>query len=69
MAAGAWSGVALLAATIVNANPFRREGFHAQPRHFDPYQLLTDERSDKPKPQIRVRVSQLRHLFDKTTRG
>ena len=40
MAAGAWSAVAVLAATVTNANPFRREGAVAEPRHFDPFQLL-----------------------------
>jgi hypothetical protein len=64
LAAGAWSSVALLAATIVNANPFRKDGFVGEPRHFDPYLLLADQKHRKEQPQLRVRVSQLKQLFD-----
>jgi hypothetical protein len=64
LAAGAWSSVALLAATIVNTNPFRKEGFVAEPRHFDPHVLLADQKHLKQQPQLRVRVSQLKQLFE-----
>ena len=51
MAAGAWSATAVLAATVTNANPFRREGAVAEPRHFDPFQLL----AQRPASQSRSR--------------
>ena len=69
MAAGAWSATALLAATLANTNPFRPEGFQAEPRHFDPFQLLGHGRPPKQEPQLRVRVGQLKHLFEKGTKG
>jgi hypothetical protein len=69
MAAGAWSAAAMVAATIANANPFRKEGVVAEPRHFDPYQLFGEPRRRRQVPQLQVRVSQLKNLFDKTTRG
>jgi hypothetical protein len=69
MAAGAWSGTAVLAATVTNANPFRREGAVAEPRHFDPFQLLAQRPVAKQEPQLRVRVGQLKHLFEKDKRG
>jgi hypothetical protein len=68
MAAGAWSGVAMICSTLVNANPFRDRGHAAEPRHFDPYQLLADRR--KVEPKMRVRVSVLKDVFiDQQQRG
>jgi hypothetical protein len=59
----------MLCATLANTNPFRPEGFHAEPRHFDPFQLLPHGGPPKAEPQLRVRVSQLKHLFDTSARG
>jgi hypothetical protein len=56
-------------ATLANTNPFRPEGFHAEPRHFDPFQLLIHSRPAKQEPQLRVRVGQLKHLFEQDKRG
>lgn len=69
MAAGAWSATALLAATIVNSSAFRADGFQAEPRHFDPFQLLPYGGQAKSEPQLRVRVGQLKQLFDHSARG
>jgi hypothetical protein len=69
MASGAWSATALLAATLANTNPFRPEGFQAEPRHFDPFQLLPHGGRQKSEPQLRVRVGQLKQLFDHSARG
>jgi hypothetical protein len=68
MASGAWAATALVAATIANTNAFRPYGAWAEPRHFDPFQLLPPGQR-KAEPQLRVRVSQLKNLFDNTTRG
>jgi len=69
MASGAWAATALVCATLANTNAFRPEGFQAEPRHFDPFLLLPHGGQKKAEPQLRVRVGQLKHLFDKTTRG
>jgi hypothetical protein len=70
MAAGAWSGIALMCATLVNSNPFRDRGTAAEPRHFDPYQLLVEQRKAKVDPKMRVRVSVLKDVFiDQQARG
>jgi hypothetical protein len=69
MASGAWAATALLASTLANTNPFRPEGFQAEPWHFDPFQLLPQGRPPKAEPQLRVRVGQLKHLFDTSARG
>ncbi len=70
LAAGAWSGVALVCATLVNANPFRDKGPAAEPRHFDPYLLLADQPKAKAEPKMRVRVSVLKEVFiDSKPRG
>jgi hypothetical protein len=60
----------MICATVVNANPFRERGPVAEPRHFDPYQLLVDQRPARTEPKMRVRVSVLKDVFiDSKPRG
>jgi hypothetical protein len=76
LALGAWSATALVCATLVNTNPFRGENAPAaEPRHFDPFQLFCWDESGEPEwrrkaePQpMKIRVSQLKNLFDKGRR-
>jgi hypothetical protein len=72
MAAGAWSGPALVCATEVNAAPFREKGPAAEPRHFDPWAVLAVVARPRAEatPQMRVRVSVLKEVFiDNKPRG
>jgi hypothetical protein len=76
LAQGAWSAAALVCATLVNTNPFRGENAPpAEPRHFDPFQLFGWDQSTVSQrisrlepPAMKVRVSQLKNLFDKGRR-
>ena len=51
----------MLAAVVVNANPFRGTDKIAQPYEFDPYGLL--ERRNPVEPKVRIRVSALKSVF------